>query len=65
LVETYLCTPIKLNDTETHYVIGFKPNATSHTAHHVLIYGCEEPGSDTLVYNCGEMAVQQPGEFFF
>jgi hypothetical protein len=62
LVETYLCTPIRLNDAETHYVIGFKPNATMHTAHHMLIYGCEEPGSDADVFNCGEMAIQEPGE---
>ncbi len=64
LVETYLCTSIRLNDAETHYVIGFKPNATMHTAHHMLIYGCEEPGSDADVFNCGEMATQEPGEKF-
>ena len=63
LVETYLCTPIRLNEAETHYVIGFKPNATMHTAHHMLVYGCEEPGSDADVFNCGEMSVKQPGEF--
>ena len=62
LVETYLCTSIRLNDAETHYVIGFKPNATMHTAHHMLIYGCEEPGSDTDIFNCGEMAIQEPGD---
>ena len=62
LVETYLCTPVRLNDVQTHFVIGFKPNATMHTAHHMLIYGCEEPGSDEDVYNCGEMAVKQPGK---
>jgi hypothetical protein len=61
LVETYLCTPVRLSDAETHCVIGFKPNATAHTAHHMLVYGCEEPGSDGEVYNCGEMAVKQPG----
>jgi hypothetical protein len=48
LVETYLCTPVRLNEFKTHYVIGFKPNATMHTAHHMLIYGCEEPGSDQV-----------------
>jgi hypothetical protein len=25
-------------------VVGFKPNATKMTAHHMLVYGCEEPG---------------------
>ena len=62
MAETYLCTPIRLNEDKTHYVIGFKPNATSHTAHHILVYGCEEPGSEADVYNCGEMSIQQPGE---
>lgn len=42
--ETYLCTPIRLNEEDTYYVVGFKPNATKMTAHHMLIYGCEEPG---------------------
>ena len=32
-----------------------RPNATKHTAHHMLIYGCEEPGSDDGYWSCGEM----------
>jgi peptidylglycine monooxygenase len=32
------------------------PNASMHTAHHMLIYGCTDPGSDSeSVWNCGEM----------
>jgi peptidylglycine monooxygenase len=33
------------------------------TAHHMLIYGCEKPGTDDLVWNCGEMlrTATQPG----
>ena len=41
--------------------VGFTPNATMETAHHMLIYGCEEPGSEEEVWNCGEMAVKTPG----
>ncbi|CAG9581176.1 unnamed protein product [Danaus chrysippus] len=26
-----------------------------HTAHHMLLYGCSEPGADDLVWSCGEM----------
>ncbi|XP_036330065.1 peptidylglycine alpha-hydroxylating monooxygenase [Rhagoletis pomonella] len=26
------------------------------TAHHMLVYGCEEPGSTKAVWNCGEMS---------
>ena len=33
-----------------------RPNATGHTAHHMLIYGCEAPGSaEDFAWNCGEM----------
>jgi len=59
--ETYLCTPIRLDTEVTYFVTGFRPNATKMTAHHMLIYGCEEPGSADPVWNCGEMAVKQPG----
>ena len=65
LVETYLCTPVRLSEYNTNYVIGFKPNATSHTAHHILVYGCEEPGSTEEVYNCGEMSIKQPGSLSY
>merc|ERR1711879_51435 len=44
--EAYMCTPVRITDTETFYVTGFKPNATAHTAHHMLIYGCEEPEAE-------------------
>merc|ERR1712117_898284 len=54
--ESYLCTPIRLDTEATYYVTGFKPNATKMTAHHMLIYGCEEPGADVAAWNCGEMA---------
>lgn len=35
--ESYLCTPVRLSDTQTFYVTGFTPNATAHTAHHMLV----------------------------
>lgn len=37
--ETYLCTPMRLDKTNTNYIVGFQPNATSKTAHHMLLYG--------------------------
>lgn len=54
--ELYLCTPIKVDYTKDYYIIGFEPNATMNTAHHMLMYGCGEPGSVKPVWNCGEMA---------
>ena len=35
--ESYLCTPVRMSDTETFYVTKFSPNASSHTAHHMLV----------------------------
>ncbi|XP_066599733.1 peptidylglycine alpha-hydroxylating monooxygenase [Prorops nasuta] len=54
--ELYLCTPAKINITKSYYITGFQPNATMHTAHHMLLYGCLTPGSSKAVWNCGEMA---------
>ena len=42
--ESYLCTPIRLDTDATYSVVGFRPNATKMTAHHMLVYGCSEPG---------------------
>merc|ERR1712141_752172 len=50
--ESYICTPIRLSDTQTFYVNRFTPNASAHTAHHMLIYGCDEPGSTDMAWNC-------------
>ncbi|KAK4322507.1 hypothetical protein Pmani_006732 [Petrolisthes manimaculis] len=59
--ETYFCTPIRIDPTQEYYVTAFQPNASMETAHHMLLYGCETPGSDQDVWNCGEMALAQPG----
>lgn len=42
------------------FSVGFLPNATAHTAHHILVYGCSIPGyhqRDTprAIWDCGEM----------
>lgn len=41
------------------YITGFNPSATSKDAHHILLYGCSEPGHDQKIWNCGEMAASQ------
>jgi len=58
--EAYLCTPIEIKDKE-YYITGFRPKAIQHTAHHMLIYGCEEPGTQEQLWNCGEMQGQTDG----
>lgn len=64
--ESYLCTSFKMNKRQHEYVVKFEPNATMHVAHHILIYGCIQPGyvqRDTprIVWNCGEMAGSHSG----
>ncbi|XP_076348405.1 peptidylglycine alpha-hydroxylating monooxygenase-like [Tachypleus tridentatus] len=59
--ETYLCTAFKMPAQEHQYIVEFEPNATMHTAHHILIYGCSTPGfwatdDPRAVWDCGEMA---------
>jgi len=61
MAETYICTPIMMDTELTHYIVGFRPNATKMTAHHMLVFGCEEPGSMMPTWNCGEMTTKQPG----
>jgi len=53
--ETYLCYAKQLDGSQPVYITGFEPKANMTTAHHVLIYGCKEPGNDTTPWNCGEM----------
>jgi len=54
--ETYLCTPVVLDEDNTYYIVGFEPNGEMETVHHMLLYGCEEPGVSEAFYNCGDMA---------
>ncbi|KAM7285277.1 peptidylglycine alpha-hydroxylating monooxygenase [Ixodes scapularis] len=59
--ETYLCTGFHVASSKHQYIVAFRPNATKHVAHHILIYGCESPGyrewdTPRAVWDCGEMA---------
>ncbi|KAI4488885.1 PREDICTED: peptidylglycine alpha-hydroxylating monooxygenase [Polistes canadensis] len=60
--ELYLCTPIKVDPSRSYYIVGFEPNATMETAHHMLLYGCTKPGSTKTVWDCGEMAQSLNGQ---
>lgn len=55
--ELYLCTPVKIDYTRNYYMVAFQPNASMNTAHHMLLYGCGEPGGGNKpLWNCGEMS---------
>jgi peptidylglycine monooxygenase len=53
--DTYLCYPLELKDGAL-YLTGFEPHANMSMAHHMLLYGCAEPGDSQKEWNCGEMA---------
>ncbi|KAL6729395.1 hypothetical protein Aduo_000451 [Ancylostoma duodenale] len=59
--ETYVCTSVPLDPEAEHYLTGYKANVASHNAHHILLFGCEEPGSDDEVWDCGEMTAISDG----
>ena len=50
--EAYLCTPVRVTDTETFYVTGFKPNATAHTAHHMLVINFYKSDKFGFAWHC-------------
>ncbi|CAH3014635.1 unnamed protein product [Porites evermanni] len=57
--DSYMCTALDLSD-QKHYIVGFKPFAEMHTAHHMLMFGCQTPGEnlfakDKKYWNCGDM----------
>lgn len=47
---------MEVDPSQTSYIIAFEPNATAETAHHMLLYGCEEPGRMDMVWDCSEMS---------
>ncbi|KAK0425057.1 hypothetical protein QR680_009008 [Steinernema hermaphroditum] len=53
--EAYLCTSVPLDPSGDFSLVGFDPIANGHTAHHMLLFGCAEPGSEQPVWDCGEM----------
>ncbi|XP_065165421.1 peptidylglycine alpha-hydroxylating monooxygenase [Atheta coriaria] len=54
--ELYLCTPVKIVQDKSFYIVGFEPNATMNRVHHMILFGCSEPGTHEPYWDCGEMA---------
>lgn len=54
-MDTYSCTPMKMSDKPL-FLTGFVPHADKQVAHHMLLYGCEEPGQQEGTWDCGEMS---------
>jgi len=62
----YLCTAFKMPSSKSEFIVEFSPNSSQHTAHHLLIFGCDRPGWKEFkrtgqVWDCGKLVDQQPG----
>ena len=49
--DAYLCTSYKLEFNQT-YITNFKALTNSAIAHHMIVYGCEQPTSLESIYQC-------------
>uniref|UniRef100_A0A1I7XNI7 peptidylglycine monooxygenase n=1 Tax=Heterorhabditis bacteriophora TaxID=37862 RepID=A0A1I7XNI7_HETBA len=59
--DSYVCTSIAIDPDNQHFITAFKPNVEKHNAHHILVFGCEEPGSEDEIWDCGEMTATSDG----
>ncbi|XP_062590678.1 peptidylglycine alpha-hydroxylating monooxygenase-like [Saccostrea cucullata] len=49
-----ICHGVKLDEREA-YILKYEPHASKEIAHHMMVYGCGEPGSTEDSWACGEM----------
>ncbi|XP_041361780.1 peptidylglycine alpha-hydroxylating monooxygenase-like [Gigantopelta aegis] len=51
--DALLCHAVKL-DSKTAYVLKYEPHASRHVAHHLMVYGCGQPGNTDSSWSCDE-----------
>jgi peptidylglycine monooxygenase len=57
--DQYVCVAKDLNADVSYYMTKFSPMDKNAAAHHILLYGCPEPGmTDQPYWSCGEMSGQ-------
>ncbi|KAL3865811.1 hypothetical protein ACJMK2_043161 [Sinanodonta woodiana] len=52
--DALICHVVKLDPREA-YILKYEPHATMQVAHHMMVYGCLEVGSEEPYWACGEM----------
>lgn len=52
--DSLICHAAKLDDQEA-YILKYEPRASKKIAHHMMVYGCGQPGSSQPYWPCGEM----------
>lgn len=57
-----VCRAQKLPEREA-YIVSFSPHASMRRTHHMMVYGCSEPGNTTPYWECpfAEEVTSQPG----
>ncbi|CAL8075668.1 unnamed protein product [Orchesella dallaii] len=55
--DSYMCTSIPVDSPSKLYILKFNPVADMGAVHHMLLYGCIEPGiTNAKLWNCGHMS---------
>lgn len=62
--DLYLCHKLKLDENTPYYITAFHPKAKADTAHHMLLFTCEEPPKEET-WDCGEMSSSAKSEKTF
>lgn len=60
--DTYFCTSLNFPADQDTYIVGYEPHAEQHTAHHMLMFGCETPATQKKFWNCGNMGLGVCGD---
>ncbi|ODM88631.1 Peptidylglycine alpha-hydroxylating monooxygenase, partial [Orchesella cincta] len=58
--DAYVCTSLELNSRYNQYIVKFKPVADMGAVHHMLLYGCTEPGLS--MNKCGTAVICSEGQ---
>ncbi|XP_022332159.2 peptidyl-glycine alpha-amidating monooxygenase A-like isoform X2 [Crassostrea virginica] len=56
--DEYLCSSYKLS-TNDQYIVQYEALANAGTAHHILLFGCDEPASTKDYWHCGRLCKSQ------
>lgn len=58
----YKCYSVPTPEDTSVFIVGFEAQSLKKAAHHILLFGCEEPGSDEETWDCGEMNTDGKGQ---
>lgn len=56
--DEYLCSSYKLPAND-QYIVQYEALANAGTAHHILLFGCDEPASSEDYWHCGRLCKSQ------